>query len=110
MDFAGIATLITAVTGAVIGIGAALRAKSTATARADDALTKVGEEKQARTGAITRLESEIEALGRLADRALARADACEKREAIREQAFDAELDTMRARIDDLERQVPHGGH
>ncbi len=101
MDAAGLATLITAITGAVVGIGAAFRAKSTATSRADAAIAKVGEEKEARTGAITRLENEIEALGRVADRALRRAEACEEREA----KTDEEMATMRARLDHLERLV-----
>ncbi len=104
MDAAGLAALITAVGGAVVGVLAALRAKSTATARADDAIAKVGQETEARTGAITRLENEIEALGRVADRALARAKACEEREA----QTDAELEALHARVEALERQLSRG--
>ncbi|HEV2071113.1 MAG TPA: hypothetical protein VGR26_15085 [Acidimicrobiales bacterium] len=104
MDLGGIATLITALAGAFAGVAGVLRAKSSG-ARADAAESKIDEETEERTGAIHRLETEVEALGRVADRALARATACEDREA----KTDEEMAAMRARLDHLERLVAARG-
>lgn len=94
------AALVTALAGAYAGVSGVLRARSSR-ARADTAESQIAQDEDDVGDAIRRLETEVEALGRVADRALKRAMACEDREAETE----AEMDAMRTRLDHLERLV-----
>ncbi len=82
MDFAAlgpIAALITAISGAVIGLIATKNARE---AKAAAARTEKAKESfEEKSLAITSLETAVNTLGTMVDRANARATACERREA-----------------------------
>lgn len=82
MNFAAlgpIAALITAITGAIVALVAAKNAREAkSTAAATAAAKQTFEEKSL---AITTLEKAVDAMGEMVDRATARAEACETREA-----------------------------
>lgn len=94
MDVGGIATLIAAVSGAALGVNAAIRLRRT-DAEAKEAKAKAVTAEE-RTVAITELELAVKGLGDGLERALARATACE----IREESYLARLGAQERRIGD----------
>ncbi len=99
MSIGEFAVLITAITGAIAGIGAFIRSLR-ADKKADSAQERAAKVEE-KSRAFHELEVGLEALGKLVDRATIRANECERREA----DYLARISKLESKVEILENKA-----